>query len=409
MTEFTNGHPEYGELLALVDHDLPRMSSAVRRHYRECPKCRRDMQECDAAVFEYQQFENTFVLPAIPPPNPWQDLRQSMRRLDEAKPSKRTLGRIAWRLAAPLANSAGRLVAGGTALGCLAFAIVLMTRSEKRSEQRPIEQPRMAAPSRVTPTLPAVESRKAANNGRPRGPVDAGLPAVESSVNTEVRVFAALHRLGADLGEPVEIRTGSDGRVAVGGTGVSPDRQAEIREALSAERAVAVRFTDSSAVASGPEERARFETGHSALEARIREFAGGQSAYESLTNRVLDESDAVVTRAHALAALAERFPDTRRAELREAERRTLETLTADHRAAFEQHARTLLLLVAPLAKALGAPVPDSVPAQGVLLQDAQRMDRVLSAVFGAPTTMTSDELLTELAGASAALATDLGR
>jgi hypothetical protein len=401
MTEFTNGHPEYDQLLALMDRDLPEGSRDVRRHARECGKCRQEIDEYHAAVWDYGQYEEALVLPAIPPaPHPWLDLRQALRQVEESRDP-----RPASRVTAGLADSVGRLVAGGAALGCLAFAIVLVSRVEKQ----PVEKVATPGPAAAitSPVSHKLDSPKA-GNGRRSGPVDAGPLAVESSLNTEVRVFAALHRLGADLGEPVEIGSSADGKVAVGGTGLAPERQVEIREALAKEPGVVIRFTDQARRPVTTEEATRLDAGHSSLEARLSDFAGGQAAYESLSNAALDESDAVVARAHALRTLEQRFPTAQRSKLHEAERRTLDAMTAAHRAAFDEHARTLLLLIEPLSEALGTPAPAAVKPQGAL-EAAQRMDRVLSAIFGAARTgLTSDQLLAALSNASAALSAALG-
>ena len=52
-----------------------------------------------------------------------------------------------------------------------------------------------------------------------------------ASISEELRVLAALHEIGADLGDPVEV-TRSGGRVLVSGVGVPPQRQHEIHRAL---------------------------------------------------------------------------------------------------------------------------------------------------------------------------------
>ena len=227
-------------------------------------------------------------------------------------------------------------------------------------------------------------------------------------MNTEVRVFAALHRLGADLGEPVEVEAPADGRVVVGGTGLPPARQAEIREALAAERDVRFHFADAPSAEPAAAAPTRVEAAHSPLEARLREYAGDDDRYQSLSDRVLDESDTVLAHAHALRTLELRFPAAREAELGAAERTMLHDMAAAHRGAFDQHARSLLGDITPLVKALGAP-----PLRGVqpgdLLDAAQRTDHALSAIFGAARTdLTPEQMVTELARAASALAAAVG-
>ncbi|HEX4230529.1 MAG TPA: hypothetical protein VHZ07_17770 [Bryobacteraceae bacterium] len=50
----------------------------------------------------------------------------------------------------------------------------------------------------------------------------------------ELRVFAALHALGADVEEPIEVRLNTEkSRVLITGIGVLPDRRKEIENAIS--------------------------------------------------------------------------------------------------------------------------------------------------------------------------------
>jgi len=123
------------------------------------------------------------------------------------------------------------------------------------------------------------------------------------------------------------------------------------------------------------------------------------AALERLANRVLDESDAVLVRGHALHSLIQRFPATRRAELHEPERATLDEMIAVHRQAYEQHATALLALLAPVRQGLNAPAARVVLA-GDRLEAAQRLDRVLSIMFGvAQTSLKPEQVVAELSNA----------
>jgi hypothetical protein len=385
MTEFSR-HPEFGQLLALMDRD-PQDDFGMRKHVRECAKCRHDTDECRAAVWDYARFEEAAILPAIPPADPWPDLRARMRRLDEQpEPVRKD-----W------ASVIGRLAGGGAALGCLAFAIVLVTHLDRHTASPAAPAVTAATPAPIAPKL---DSRPAINVKPRVTPVDAGPPAVESPLNIEVRVLAVLHRLGADLGEPVEISAEADGRVIVGGTGVAPARQAEIGEALRTEPGVLIRFHDP--LPAQPAQLSKVQPERNPFAAALMAFAGSQDVYEKLGNRVLDESDAVLARVHALEMLASRFPATRGPELGASERALLADMTAAHRAAFAEHAQNLLQLIGPPSRALGAPA--AAPQSGDTFDAARRLDRVLSAIFGgAHTGLTPSQLLAELSRASATL------
>ena len=75
--------------------------------------------------------------------------------------------------------------------------------------------------------------------GRPA----AKAPATTVSIGTELRVLTALHELGADLGDPIEVSR-SSGTVLVAGVGIAPERRRQILDALRAEQGVVVRFSD---------------------------------------------------------------------------------------------------------------------------------------------------------------------
>src|SRR5262249_13850657 len=61
-----------------------------------------------------------------------------------------------------------------------------------------------------------------------------------ASISDELRVFSALHEIGADLGDPVEVGI-SNGRVLVSGVGISPERQRQIHGLLDGTPNVTIR------------------------------------------------------------------------------------------------------------------------------------------------------------------------
>jgi len=399
MNKFTSGHPEYEDLLSLIDRDVLSTQPAVKRHVRECPKCRQDVDDCKAVTREFARFEEIVLIPAIPPPSrPWLDIREAMRQMDGCECDPGWLGRMG--------KAAGRILAGGTAIGCLAFALVLWNRIEAKHEEKP--EPRPAAMVPVPKAVPKFESRRAPASP-PSSPVDGAPSAVEPPVNTEVRVWAALHRLRGDLGEPIEVEARPDGRIEVGGAGLAPAREVEIREALSVEPSVMFHF---SAPSSGELRSAapsvRFEAVHSPLEPELRRYAGSEGVYQALSDNVLDESDVLLTHAHALRNLAQSFPPVRQTELHAAERVMLQEMIADHRAAFREHAGALLGQISRFGKHLGTP-PAPTAQTSDALDAAQRMDSILSAIFGAARTdLNARELLAELSAASASLTVATG-
>src|SRR5262249_15108087 len=71
-------------------------------------------------------------------------------------------------------------------------------------------------------------------------------PGPSASISDELQVLSALHQIGADLGDPVEVKR-SEGRVLVSGVGIPLERQKQIHSALAGMSNVAVQFADPSA------------------------------------------------------------------------------------------------------------------------------------------------------------------
>ena len=71
-----------------------------------------------------------------------------------------------------------------------------------------------------------------------QSPATSAKPATPSD---ELQVIAALHRIGADLGEPVEVRREGP-EVVVNAAAVGPRRQEEVKTALAGLRAVRLEF-----------------------------------------------------------------------------------------------------------------------------------------------------------------------
>jgi len=126
------------------------------------------------------------------------------------------------------------------------------------------------------PTLPASTVAEA-TGGMPRQPgmpPDRAEPLAEpanpAGVAEELQVVAALHQVGADLGDPVEIARNS-GQIVVSGTGIPPQHQKQIHEALDSMPGVVVRFQEPGTGApSGPEAPRRIHRPSAIAPARPR-------------------------------------------------------------------------------------------------------------------------------------------
>lgn len=205
------------------------------------------------------------------------------------------------------------------------------------------------ATSGESPVRPAVPSRPAAI-----------APEGSASISDELRVVAALHGIGADLGDPVEIRF-SSGHVEVSGVGVSPERQRQIRSLLDSMPHVEVAFSNPGAApeppqAAAPEPAPVFSPAPK-LQAGLERQLGGRAELEKFTSRVLDWNEAAMARAYALRALAERFPADSEAAMIADDRRVLRQMAREHVDALEVHVRGMESVLSPVLTALGGAVP----------------------------------------------------
>lgn len=270
-----------------------------------------------------------------------------------------------------------------------------------------LELPEEAAglTANTLPILPAPGTSPAAPVQIPEGAKPEA--AINASANDELQVFLRLRRMGADLGEPIEIQR-TDRAVVVRAAGLDPSRQQELKTALADLPRVAVGLTETPtsppSVVSSSSTTVR--AGASPTQDRIQQFVGGRPAFERLASQVLDASDRAMARAHALRRLAERFPAQAEASLDLTGKEQLATLRREHAAVLEREAESLRAAIGPVLTALGAPDPGltvAVPAtwqEGALriFESSLELDRQLSATLGASSAQGRDpaEVFTEL-------------
>jgi hypothetical protein len=232
-----------------------------------------------------------------------------------------------------------------------------------------------------TPTRRVVPSRPAA------------LPSGDSaSISEELRVLAALHEIGADLGDPLEI-TRSGGRVLVSGMGIPSARQREIHRALDPLANVTVQFSDASAAAppSGsavvePQAPAAASNG---IAARLERHLGSRAAFERFSGSALDALDNAMSHAYALRSLAQRFPEG--TAMSDSDRAVLADLARQHLQTLSSQINELHRTLAPVLVSLGGATAQGRPANDVrawqtAAEDAfaasRRVDVLLSTLLG---------------------------
>jgi hypothetical protein len=232
--------------------------------------------------------------------------------------------------------------------------------------------------------------------GVPPGPLNAPTETgATATFSEELQVFAALHRLGADLGDPLEISR-EGGQVLVSGTGIPPQRQQQIRGQLDRLPHVVVRFDDpafpAGAMPAQSEPATRDAAGpeKAAYAARIEERLGGRPQFERFSTSVLDWTDSAMTRAYALRRLAQQFSAAAENEMSADDRRMLHRLGREHLAAFAKDAQRVANTVNPVLKGMGeraeieyrqVPV-DWQSASEDLLATARRAETLLAIVLG---------------------------
>ena len=255
--------------------------------------------------------------------------------------------------------------------------------------------------------------------GVPPGPVSVPAETAEpSAFSEELQVVAALHQLGADLGDPLEISR--EGRqVLVSGTGIPPQRQQQIHGLLDRLPHVVVRFDDPAfpagamPVPSEPATRDAAGPEKSTYAARIEERLGGRPQFERFSSSVLDWTDSAMTRAYALRRLAQQFPAAAENQMTAEDRRTLRKLGREHLAAFAKDAQRVANTVNPVLTEMGAAAaqhetrPDPGAWQSAsedLLASARRAETLLAVVLGvAPAETASGDAPAQLFAALAQL------
>lgn len=247
----------------------------------------------------------------------------------------------------------------------------------------PLAEPESAAPVVAGGSViehPRIPGEPAAAAPLAPEPVTAG---------EEVRVFAALHRLGADLGEPVEVARNQSG-IVVTGIGIDNGLKQRIEREVAGLPGVEVRVAEDQPLPPGAEPAPRGTTSTSperaALQDVLERALGGKVAVERFTSEILDQSELLMARAHALRRLSEKFPARDEAGMSAADRHLLRQLGGEH-------ARALLDRAAELERRL-TPVFGSSPegravrsaswqsSAQALFRQARRVEILVAALSG---------------------------
>jgi anti-sigma factor RsiW len=340
-----NSHPEQALLLRYIDGELSAAESRrLERHTEACWDCRAELEELKKTVAECVHYRKEFLAEAIPePPRAWGDLYREMSRLDAEVPTRWV---FPWRWAVGAATAA-LAVAGTLYIGGAPWAKKDVPVSPKIEEPLPLlrNNAESGAASTEVPPRPAVPSRSAAT-----------LPGPSASISDELQVLRALHRIGADLGDPIHVSL-SNGRVLVAGVGVTPGRQRQIATALDSLPLVAVQFSDPSSSPAPPESvdtsaNSSLPDSGGPFQARLEAQLGGRGGLDKFAGQVVGWNDALMAHAYALRSLAQQFPDD--GSLSESDRAGLHALAGDHITAMAVPAGNYGNALVPVLTAIGA-------------------------------------------------------
>jgi hypothetical protein len=223
-------------------------------------------------------------------------------------------------------------------------------------------------------TPPAAQPAPATVSVRPAGPGE------------ELQVVAALHRIGADLGEPIEVRREGAG-VLVSVTGLDVRRQNEVKAALSGLAPVRLQFSEferreNQAAARRP--APQVDVANPLLAELQAALPAGVSTAD-LADQLTEGTDRIIERVYALRVLARRFPVETAAQMTASEIATLHGIVRDHSSAIAPPVSAIERLLQPiLPQANPAHSAESTwqDAAQAMLADARGLDQALHTAGG---------------------------
>ncbi|HEU0139724.1 MAG TPA: zf-HC2 domain-containing protein [Bryobacteraceae bacterium] len=227
-----------------------------------------------------------------------------------------------------------------------------------------------------------------------------------AGADEELHVIAALNRIGADLGEPLEVRRETaERRILVTGIGIDPARQKQILGLVASIPGVSVQFEDPHPVESLPSEgvQAPVAAGPKPpLHDLLKEKLGAGRPVEQFVDRVLALSDSALSRAHALHSLSERFPPEVERAFEAPDRSLLGSIRL-------QHSRALLSIADQLERELDTLLSGTVrerapPGQcgtwqqcaAGILRTTQELDETLNLALAGTQPEPPDQLTSKL-------------
>jgi len=237
-----------------------------------------------------------------------------------------------------------------------------------------------------------------------------------ATAGDELHVLAALHGVGADLGDPIEVARNGN-QIVVSGVGIEPQRQQEIRSTLEAIPNVVVKFSEPAPAPVQPQAQpdgiaaSSTATEPTPFQTRLEKQAGGRQRFEQFSAQVLDMSDTMMSRAYALRRLTERFSPDVESQLSAADRKILRNVSREHTDALAQQEAQIEKLLGPVLISMGASPGNSGVTAGTaedLFRSAKRVETLLAILLGATAgEAPNGQLPTQVLSALAELRLDL--
>ncbi|MFN7924101.1 MAG: hypothetical protein U0Q16_28625 [Bryobacteraceae bacterium] len=136
------------------------------------------------------------------------------------------------------------------------------------------------------------------------------------------------------------------------------------------------------------------------MQQKLEQHFGGRALLDQFSDRAFASTESVLSRAHALRRLAERFPVSTESALADGDRALLASLRQEHAGALARQASELRNLLKPVLVAAGAAETavsgvaqanwQSSAAHGV--ENAKQVERMLAAVLGGDDSVTPSQL-----------------